>query len=367
MQYLAVATDPGGAANAAPIAALLGDACEAIASAGTAEYFERQRVAHLTLVQPDDGVGALFDRCRPDAILCGTTRYVSPDRRAIAEARRRHIPSVVVLDEWYLYAYRFQDDAGDFAFLPDVICVPDDLARHEAVAEGIPPARLEITGSPALAELYDRLDGYSRHPPALPSAVHGTPRPRVLFLSETHRADFGDEGTSGGPLGSFLGYTEQTVARELAAVVAAIGSPCTVVEKLHPATVDTDGPSPGLAPGQVWARVAHAPLSPLLWHADLVVGMRSIALLEGALAGRPTLSYQPGLRRPYGPSTAERLGYVDRADTRARLTAWLTDNWQGTAAPPKARPPFASASSTERVRDIVVRLASAHVAQGMSQ
>ena len=97
------------------------------------------------------------------------------------------------------------------------------------------------------------------------------------------------------------------------------------------------------------------PLPPLLWHADAVVGMRSMALLEAALMGHRPLAFQPNLRG-IDTCTASRLGLADRASRVGELAAWL-------AAPhergPALRPPFADAGASEKVLNIVLGLAAA--------
>ena len=170
-----------------------------------------------------DGLSSPFQvlhETRPDVVLCGTTRYLSPDRTLVAAGKQSGIRSVVLLDEWHRYAERFQDDSGTPLYLPDTVCVPDDLARRESILAGIPGELVEVTGSPALASLCDGLERYAVDPPPLPRILGDGPRPWIVFLSETHADDYGEGAGKGGPFGTFLGYTERTVAADLAEIVA---------------------------------------------------------------------------------------------------------------------------------------------------
>jgi len=125
---------------------------------------------------------------------------------------------------------------------------------------------------------------------------------------------------------------------------------CAVVEKLHPGAVEMPPPPAGAL---AWQTVARAPLWPLLWHADLVVGMKSMALLEAALMGHRPLSLQPNLQGA-DRCTAARLGLADRAATEDELADWLRRP-PGRSAP--LRPPFADSRAAANVLDAILSLA----------
>ena len=87
--------------------------------------------------------------------------------------------------------------------------------------------------------------------------------------------------------------------------------PTLLINKIHPAGEMRDFQQP--VQGNVQLKVVkNCNLSPLMFHSDLVVGMRSIALLEAALLGCPTISFQPGLIGEQR-CTAVRLGLVPSA------------------------------------------------------
>lgn len=352
MRVLVCATDAGGGANTAPVARLLeADDRRVFCSAASERYFRDCGVDGATLWTEGHSVEGELDHWRPDAVLCGTTRYQSPDRDFVQTAATRGVRSVVVLDEWYRYVDRFADARGELRF-PTAIAVPDEIAASEAEAEGLPAGRLVVTGSPALAELCGSLDQFVSTPPPLPEVFSAEPRPRLLFLSETHAADFGARPGVHGLLGPFLGYTEHSVAHDLAQAIMTLGRACIVVEKLHPSD-DEPRPVRSLAAGQVWHCQGNVPLRPFLWHADVVVGMRSIALLEAALAGKPVLSYQPGLVDNHPPVTSVRLGLVDVASDADGLIAWLDAHWSPGASARRSRPSFARPSAAANVLGVL--------------
>jgi hypothetical protein len=343
---LLCATDPGGVANLAPLVAPLrerGRRVVALTLASQARAFGSAD-ERLTGVNPGD-VEAVIARYAPAAIVCGTTRFASPDRSLIGAARRRGVRVTAVIDERFAYRQRFALDGGEVGPWPDAVTVLDAASVEEAVSEGVPPDILHVTGSPALA----RTVGYARafvvHPPARPPWLpEGLPI--VVFASETLTADYGTGPDAPGPLGPFIGYTEATVLAALREALDRMGVACTVVEKLHPSASDSAeaAPEPGL-------RVRDVPLWPLMWHAHAVVGMRSMALLDARLLGVPALSFQPGLLGPER-CTAVRLGLASTTGRADDAAMWVRRMLTPTV--PAHRPPsdafeFAPPDAADRV------------------
>jgi len=303
-----------------------------------------------------EAVRRLAQAVAPSAIVCGTTRHVSLERELVRWGEEAGIRSVVVLDEWYRFRERFADAEGHLTCLPTAVAIPDALAFHDAVAEGLPPERCHITGSPNLASLTDLAMQFQESPPARPAVLGEADRPVVAFLSETHSRDYGSGPGEVGSLGPYLGYTERSVRHDLVEVLRRVPKPVLLIERGHP--VDERTPTPiGPSDGIEWRSVAEGDLWSLLWHSDLVIGMRSMALLEACLLGCRAIAYQPGLLGP-DVCTAVRLGLTQRLDTPRELEAWLRSEW-----PPPHRPTrprmirryaFASHAAADRVVDLAL-------------
>jgi hypothetical protein len=348
---LACATDAGGARSLAPVIAAARGRAEVVVLAGptTRPLFAEHGIA-VTAEAPqplDEAVEALLERLRPDAVLCGRTFAVSADRLLLRAARARGVWSVLVQDEWYNYRYSLLDAAGAMTCLPHRLCCPDALAVAEALAEGVPADIPVATGSPALARLVDHLDTLD---PPRPAILDGLPAaPVVTFLSETHSLDAA-RGEPSAPL--FAGYDEIAVRQALGRVVQRMGRPVTVIEKLHPSDPRADWANPATAP-VLWRTSREAPLWPLLWHSDAVIGIVSMALLEAALIGRPVASFQPdGIPER---CTAVRQGLVPRLADEAAVGTWLEGALGGQRMRPRpARPRFAAADAASVVLDVVL-------------
>lgn len=227
---------------------------------------------------------ALLDRVRPDVVLTGTSWGDTLDKRLVGAARGRGVFTVSVVDMWSYYRERFSTP-GSAALdrLPSLIAVMDARARREAVAAGIPADRLVVTGQPHLEAVARR----GRSPAVARAARRWRQRwarrgrRLVLFASEAVARDF----SPGGPRDR--GYTEKRVLREL---LSACGEAFDVVVKMHPQNTLRDVFQKGPV-----AFVKNVPPDVCVEAVDVVVGMTSMLLLEAALMGKPTISFQPGL------------------------------------------------------------------------
>lgn len=312
---------------------------------------------HLTDDLSSQDLDGLLGLRRPRACICGTTRFVSPDRLLVQAARKAGIRSVVVLDEWFNYGLRFADPGtGELVYLPDAVAVQDQQAWEEATAEGLPARICHITGSPALAELTQRARLLAAAPPALPEIlVNVAARPVITFLSETHAADYGTGPDAPGQFGPFIGYNEVTVRQDLPEILARLGERVILVEKLHPAA--TGDPEPGaLIPENVDFRsTRETDLWALMWHSAVIIGMRSMALLEANILGCKAVSYQPGL---IGPElcTAVRLGLIPKVERPEDLASWLAPRLRQKRSPRRivVQHDFARPGAADRIIDIAL-------------
>jgi len=93
---------------------------------------------------------------------------------------------------------------------------------------------------------------------------------------------------------------------------------------------------------------------PCILAADIIVGMTLRLLLESALAGRPTFSYQPGFERPKS-FVGTRVGMVPSASSIEELAALLVSGLQGISQAAGAGE-FAFQGAADRVAEEVLQL-----------
>ena len=297
-KILMCATDAGGMRNLLPVLQeaekRFGLGGQLVASENTCHLVKNRHWEPFPLRNRDD-LNGFFTHQKPNVLICGTTRYLSPERVLTKAARKTGTRVLAVLDEWFNYRLRFENEEGTLSYLPDLICCQDDRSKQEAVSEGIPEENICVTGSPYLSTLAKEAQTYLDYPPKIPEAFkEKSDAFRIIFLSETHEADYGSEPGKAGRLGPYLGYTESTVRKDIYEVLKSVGQPVEVIEKLHPAHDILPDHLPSKK-NVTWHTVKEAPLWPLMWHSQLVIGMRSISLLEARLLGCQVISYQPGL------------------------------------------------------------------------
>lgn len=302
-----------------------------VASDTAISIFEKQAIAHETIPPPQEDkepeseqkARDLLERIRPDILLLGTAWGLSWDKILIPLARDRNIPSVVVLDMWSNYRERFTHPPTGQVNLPTKIALMDEVALEQAIAAGLPPENLVITGQPYLETLPSQL----QHPEIVEQAKQlrqswqsSSPASKIiLFASESFARDYGVDTPH------YRGYTEidalDGLVRAIEEVEKQTQSHWEIVVKLHP-----DQPLESFQPNPLARRkirtIANAPSLACLKAADVIVGMTSMFLLESAFARQPTLSFQPGVRKKED-FIGTRIGIVPTATSVEELAALL--------------------------------------------
>jgi len=228
-----------------------------------------------------------------DLLLTATSANgIDLDRNMTAEARRRGLPSLAVLDYWSNYRRRF----GPPPQWPDRIAVMDDRAREEMVACGFDAERIMVTGQPAL----DEVRGWRG---ASAAAVRADLRRRVGVRSDDIMVLYASSpvgiSVAAGEPASDPGYNTFSVLtlliESLEELAGEMAGRLTLVVRPHPRE-----------DGVAFERFRDRSVTVLIeagghgrdWllAADVVSGMTSMLLVEACHLGKPTVSVQPGLR-----------------------------------------------------------------------
>jgi hypothetical protein len=225
-----------------------------------------------------------LQRDRPDAVLVSPlVARASCQPFYVRAARRVGIPSALSVASWdNLPAKGFMSD------VPDLVTVWNDAQREEAVRlHGVPPERIAVTGAPRFDEWFDLGPTASREEYCgrlgLPSD-----RPHILYVGSSL---FKRDRHEGEWISRWVSRLRQSGHSELRDVP--------VVVRPHPKK-PLDGDSKG---AQQLARtpgvVLHPPHGRLvvdeealseyfdsLYHAAVVVGLNTSAMVEAAVVGR---------------------------------------------------------------------------------
>jgi hypothetical protein len=223
----------------------------------------------------------------------------------IAEARERGVPSLSFVDQAANAEHRFRGRSADpLAYAPDILLLPNETARQAFAGLGFAAQRLIVTGDPhhdRVLEAARRLAREGRAAvrarvcPELPAD-----RPLVVFLSEIGyvvnpegsdwERQFGLKGRGAAfPRGKAT-YRTAIVLEELLDALSGLAPRPLLVVRLHPKNARDEFAA---YEGEVDAFSAGGDPLPLVFAADLVVGIATALLEEAHIMGRPTLSILP--------------------------------------------------------------------------
>lgn len=280
---LVIARQAGAAAALAPVVGLLRSRRDTIfvaAPTATAhDAFELAGTAPDVELPPEPTPEWLRDWLRAQgvaAVLTGTSFEPDVDRRFWTAARELSLPSVAVLDHWFNYAERFSDQAP-FDSLPDVVAVMDEGAASDLRGLGVPDDRLRVTGHPHLDEIVP-VAADERATARVRLGV-GDDRAIVTFASEPIRPEETER----------LRYTGAESLDAVRSALRSVEPSALLIVRPHPREDEIRIPSG--YPQTVVTRLG-TPRDALA-ASDVLTGMTSMMLLEGALAGIPVLSVRP--------------------------------------------------------------------------
>ena len=324
MKILAAAHDPGGANAVVPVLAELmrrGHEVVALAEGPAREIFSAQGVP-------------LGDCAQPALVLVGTSAGESIDKKVTA--RMRGVPTVAVLDFWSNYWQRFSSlGVKDFKYLPDLVCVIDDIAKQEMIAEGFPAEKLVVTGNPHFDHFADGITN------------EGEDSSRILFISQPWH-------DTAALLGSAPPAHDEYAALEtFVTAIKVLPAQYHLSLRLHPRDLA------GKYDTYMSERVRLAPeatLEEALSGSGLILGIASPVLMQAAAAGKKVLSYEPATEA-LDPMVSNRAGVTTRISTpeelASALQAYAAGKWPFVTKPLREVWP---AGATNRVADAALAL-----------
>jgi len=288
-------------------------------------------------VEPEPALGSassareLLSRIKPRLVIVGTA--VNPETfgfELISAATTAGISTLGVVDAFGNADYRFRGHTDNpLYYAPEWLAVPDQWTKEAYVELGYPADRLAVCGHPHYDYVLDtaarlRKQDRQRSRERLFPGNHNN-APVVLFIAEISTG-INPSQCSCTPDYSLNGsgtYTDRTgiVLEEFLEALSLCEQEYFLVLRLHPKNTREE-----LAPFlKYFHQVSQAePPLPLVFAADLAVGMTSMLLLEAAILGRPTLSIVPREDEKTLLPTI-RLNITPCATTRRELRTVLPD------------------------------------------
>ena len=275
------------------------------------EIFNREKINFLDaqLINPNQ-LAEILSAFNPDLFVSGTSWGATIDKQILLWCKNQAVKSIYVLDFWTNYWQRFSREGKDFYFLPDYICVMDDLAKKAMCAEGFSSDILVVTGNPHFDHFIDDIQNDKE--------ITG----RILFVSQPLR-HLGAQETI-----EEYGYDEYKTLGDLLKAMRDAPRNFELIIRLHPKEDACKFDSLMAVNG---VRVAKDDLSNVqesISRSELVIGMNSMVLFQAAIAGKNVISYQPGLKRE-DSLISNQLGFSELITDYDRLVGKLKGYFAG--------------------------------------
>ena len=293
VNILFTSQDPGGWNAVAPVIRAVDENEKAVVhvflSKHSCELAEEAGVSYVDAgTLSEDELFARLEDIGIDVVVAGNSGDVmSVNKKIIAWAHERGVPSVAVSDYWSGYTERFSTPGtDDLAFLPTVITVIDQLMFDDMVAEGFDPSLLRITGNP-------HFDTFS--------CLSGGNESYLLYASQP----FSERESTDEVLSRF---DEVEIFSDYVAALEEVGITDLVLVKLHPRCENTGKYDDIIRSSHLNISIIDGTIEELLAGAKLVFGATTMVLFHAALSGKRVLSYEPRVTASEDPLASNRLG-----------------------------------------------------------
>lgn len=269
----------------------------------------------------------------PVCVITGTSIEDFTERYLWLASEKLNIPSFAILDQWINYGIRFSK-YGSFqsdiykndkvhSFLPMKILVMDEIARHEAIGDGLEPAKIEITGQPYFETLMQKFDQSTRN------TIRDS-RKQLQVKEDDFLITFASEPVSVDYRSNFdgqayWGYDEKTIFKELMMAIENIATDfegkISVIIKLHPR--EDKNNYLDVVENQTSDKIKITVIEnfdscSLIAASNLVCGMSSMFLIEAVIIGKPVISIAVGLNRE-DPFILDRIGVLKSVNRTEEL------------------------------------------------
>ena len=255
----------------------------------------------------------LWQKFKPTHVVVGTSVASDLEKRMIAEARSKSIPSSAFVDHWTRFRDRF--DLNGKIELPDCIFVLDSEAKRQAMAEGFGAQSLRICGNPYWDFLKDFNPRLSKSDIYLKYGLDPT-QELLLFLSDSLEESFGGRTQTR----ACLGYDEYEILDWIVEHWRRARSSrgWQLAVKLHPK--ENPKKFATILPLEIHLISSSEFSLELIKYSDLNVGMFTAALIESCVLGTPCVRLEWNAKWDYLP-----ISCIPRCTKRGKAEALLSE------------------------------------------
>lgn len=259
----------------------------------------------------------------PDFIITGTSADDFTEKYLWKSAEELGIPSFAILDQWINYGLRFSkfnvselkeyEKKKEHIYLPYKILVMDNYAKEQMIKEGIEEDRILVSGHPYFDYLLSQKE-------IITNKIIKDFRRNIgcnegdyiiTYVSEPISETYNESDESE----HYWGYSERTVFKEfisiLNAAVEKSDKKIKFIIRLHPKENENNYNDLIDNINNNISIMVDKKLDgfELMCASNLICGMSSMFLIEGAVLGIPIVSMQMGLKRD-NPFILDRIGIV---------------------------------------------------------
>ena len=244
-------------------------------------------------------------------IITGTSWGNCIDKVLIKFGTENSIKVISIIEHWSWYRERFTLD--DKLILPDYIFVNDEIAKKEAIEDGLPGEILYPLGNPVLEQMAQK------ELKALPKKkwlkkLSLSDKKIVTFISEDYRKDFPEKSDF------HQGFDEFKVIED---IVFALKDIHYLLIKVHPS--EKINKYDKFKNHKNISVIQKTDIDSLILNSDFIIGMGSMFLLEAAMHRNDIISYRPGDKKSF---IGNKIGATFFAKNKYELKDILTGKQQ---------------------------------------
>ena len=294
-------------------------------------YAKERGLKNLNLIRSFSKLEDILEKNSPSTIFTDTNSSSyenSLNKRIIKLAKDWNIPSACYVDCWANYKIRFGEELES---VPDYVLAIDDEMRDDLGKIGIPKNIVKVFGSP-------RFDIFSKF-------KEETGKDVIVFYSETF------EGKK---------MSEKNVFKDVIEAIEKYYPEKKIIIKFHPSREKNKNKYDHIIKkSSLTIRKVknQEDLRKLSKKAELVIGMRSIALFDAALMGKKVISYQPGLNKQTDTLRSNTYGWSQPIYNKKNISVGIKNILEKEVpVGKKSREEYTKNKSTEKILSFIKSL-----------
>ena len=312
MMIITATSDAGPAHYLSAVIKNINKNCHCLSSNISSRVFDDYKIKNRIIdVKNQNKLGDYIHNAFPDKdlrmIITGTSWGNCIDKALIKFGIENNIKVISIVEHWSWYRERFTLD--NKLILPDYIIVNDEIAKKEAIEDGLPGEILYPLGNPVLEQMAQK------KLKTLPKKkwlkkLSLPDRKIVTFISEDYRKNFNEKSDF------HQGFDEFQAIED---IVFALKDTHHLLIKVHPS--EKINKYDKFKNRKDITIIQKTDIDSLILNSDFIIGMGSMFLLEAAMHRNDIISYRPGDKKGF---IGNKIGATFSAKNKYELKNVLT-------------------------------------------